>query len=181
MRLIFLLFIGCFVFIGCSSPYSVTSSDFFAKEVVKANSEIIEMGYQLSGTETNTKNNLYVKGTSYTPVSGYGTAMGNDFVAIDKYKFTDSKGNTMSYTVSYKLIEEEDVDVISVWNVGIQQCETSNPQDYMRLCGSDSPIKKLTNLPKNIDVGYSEVNSPYSWLIVSGILIAIGGALLITL
>ena len=101
MRLIFLLFIGCFVFIGCSSPYSVTSSDFFAKEVVKANSEIIEMGYQLSGTETNTKNNLYVKGTSYTPVSGYGTAMGNDFVAIDKYKFTDSKGNTMSYTVSY--------------------------------------------------------------------------------
>ena len=139
------------LFCGCYSTHNVTSYSDHYSEILKTRSALSDMGYELSGEDTRTDNNVYVSAVSYSTQTGYGSAMNNKYVTTDRYTFTNKDGNTMSYCVSYELYRSYD-SILYVTNVSVPQCETSNPKDYTKLCGYSSPIRDVTQLPQNTPV-----------------------------
>lgn len=145
MKKLIKVIVYCFVMmnlVGCYSTQNVTSYNDLQHVIYDARQELSQMGYELSGADTRTDNNVYVEGVSYSTKSGFGTAMNNKYVTFDKYTFSNADGNTLSYTVSYETHRSSD-DILYVTNVSVPQCEASNPKDYNQLCGYSSPIKKI--------------------------------------
>ena len=58
----------------------------------------------------------------------------------------------MSYSVVYRTGVDPSSLVAFVREVFIESCQTSNKNDYERLCGDTSPIHKLDTLSKNATV-----------------------------
>ena len=83
---------------------------------------------------------MEVVGVSYTSKTGFGTAMKNNYVTQDTYTFADSLGNIASYSMFYALDRRE-----NVVKAGLCGCETSNPQDYDKVCGSISQMDWMPN------------------------------------
>lgn len=138
---------------GCYNTHMVTSYEDHQNEIKKVQVELLNMGYELSGKETRVDNNVHVTAVSYSSQTGYGSAMQNDYVTTDKYTFSDTNGNVMSYSVSYNLNESDDsVKILYVTNVNVSQCETSNPKHYSTICDSHSHIWDIEDTPKNTKV-----------------------------
>ena len=124
---------------GCTSTYMVTSYDDHLAATRQTKTALAEMGYEQSGAATRTDNNVHVSAVSYSTQTGFGTAMSNDYVTTDRFTYADSLGNTVDWCVSYRLHRSYD-DILYVTDVAVPQCETSNPKEFERLCGPDSPI-----------------------------------------
>ena len=138
---------------GCYNTHMVTSYEDHQNEIKKVQVELLNMGYELSGKETRVDNNVHVTAVSYSSQTGYGSAMQNDYVTTDRYTFSDTNGNVMSYSVSYNLNESDDsVKILYVTNVNVSQCETSNPKHYSTICDSHSHIWDIEDTPKNTKV-----------------------------
>lgn len=147
---------------GCYNTHMVTSYEDHQKEIKKVQVELLNMGYELSGKETRVDNNMHVTAVSYSSQAGYGSAMQNDYITTDKYTFSDTNGNVMSYSVSYNLDESDDsVKILYVTNVNVSQCETSNPKHYSIICDSHSRIWDIEDTPKNTKVRINDSNA--SW------------------
>ena len=137
---------------SCTNTYLVTSRSTFDKTVNEVKSDLAKQGYAPSGSSTDTKNNVYVEGTSYSKYAGYGSKMANDFVTTDTYRFSHEDGSSMSFSVSYKARQDAMKGLIYVTEVSTAGCETSNAKQYDALCGSNSPVKKLNTLPQDASV-----------------------------
>lgn len=154
MKYLIKIIVCCFVvlhLVGCYSTHNVTSYKDLQGSINDARQELSKMGYELSGEDTRTDNNVYVEGVSYSTMTGYGTAMNNKYVTYDKYTFSNADGNTISYTVSYETHRSSD-GVLYVTDVSVPQCETSNTKIYNQLCGQLSPIKKIQKTTSNTQV-----------------------------
>lgn len=79
-KLVIFLFASATLLTGCGSTYSVTSKSMFNKTVNEVKADLAKQGYNLSGSNTETKNNVYVEGTSYSRYAGYGSKMTNDLL-----------------------------------------------------------------------------------------------------
>ena len=160
-KILFVVLATSVFFLGCTT-YHVTSRGEFDRTIGEIQSELALEGYALSGSSTDTKNNVYVEGTSYSYYSGYGSLMANDFITTDTYRFIDEDGNTMSFSVSYRSMKDASQGLLYVTEVATTGCETSNAKQYEGLCGSSSPvIKKIQTLPQDatvrkIDEGFAE-------------------------
>lgn len=139
--------VGVFALTSCTNTRQVTSKKTFDKTVEEVKSDLVKQGYAPSGSSTDTKNNVYVEGTSYSRYTGYGSKMANDFVTTDTYRFSSDDGSTMQFSVSYKA--KNNGNLIYVTEVTISGCETSNTKQYESLCGSSSPIKKIDRMPQD--------------------------------
>lgn len=156
--------------------YQVTKKTTFDRTIQSVQSQMAQNGFSSTGSSTNTRNETVVTGVSYSKYTGYGTAMANNFITQDTYRFTDTLGNTMNYSVSYSAKQTRE-GVPYVENIEVCGCETSNPKDYERLCGKYGLLNKINNIPK--DQTIEEVNILNTTLVLSGIVI--GGSLLYTL
>ena len=161
MGIAFMLFMS-----SCINTRNVTSYNQHYAEILGARDALSTMGFELSGEGTRTNNDIYVSSVSYSAETGYGSAMSNNYVTTDCYSFTDTNGNTMSYCVSYELHRSFD-KVLYVTNVSVPQCETSNPKDFTRMCGSGSPIKDILRVPQNTPVKI--YNSDGTWALIYSI------------
>ena len=178
MRKCFLLMLlgVLFFFTSCMDTYYVTKKSTFDTAIRSVQSQMAAQGFSSTGSNTNTRNETVVTGVSYSKYTGYGSAMANNFITQDTYRFADSLGNTMNYSVSYQAKQSKD-GIPYVENVELCGCETSNPKDYERLCGNESYVKSINNMPKELKI--EEMNVVNTTLAVSGI--ALGATLLITL
>ena len=156
--------------------YQVTKKTTFDRTIQSVQSQMAQNGFSSTGSSTNTRNETVVTGVSYSKYTGYGSAMANNFITQDTYRFTDTLGNTMNYSVSYSAKQTRE-GVPYVENIEVCGCETSNPKDYERLCGKYGLLNKINNIPK--DQTIEEVNILNTTLVLSGIVI--GGSLLYTL
>ena len=110
-----------------------------------------------------------VTGQSYSKYSGYGTLMGNNYITSDTYRFADTLGNSMDYTVSYQLKNSDGFYYVT--DLQVKGCETSNVREYGNLCGPTSPTKTITNLSPDTSVSLFDANKTY---ILIGVLALIG-------
>lgn len=159
-----------FVFSSCKDTYYVTKKATYYGKINKIHSYLSGQGFYSIGSNSETKNNVYVSATSYSKYTGYGSKMENDFVTTDTYRFADTLGNTMNYSVSYKLREDAITGISYVEDVEVCGCETSNPKDYENLCGRYSMVRQnINNLPK--DQTLEKVNMLNTTLVISAAII----------
>ena len=172
-----ILFLGVLIgFTSCMDTFYATKQSTFEKALTSVQTQMNNDGYEVVGSNSETKNNVYVSATSYSRYTGYGSKMENNFVTQDTYRFADEEGNTMNYSVSYSAKQTSD-GVPYIQDIEVCGCETSNPKDYERLCGHESLVKQINNLPKDQEL--KQVNVANTTLAITGI--TIGLTLLITL
>ena len=176
-RRMMLLLASAVILSSCTNTYYVTSKKTFDDEVASVKSDMAKKGYSLSGSNTETKNNVYVEGTSYSRYTGYGSKMANDFITTDKYRFSDESGNTVDFSVSYKAKQDASTGLVYVTEVSTAGCETSNAKLYDEMCGSNSPIKKIDALPQDASIEVTDVMA--TTLLVTGL--SVVGSLLLCL
>lgn len=153
---------------SCTTTYHVTSKASLDKALDNIAIELSNKGYYPAGTSTDTKNEVTVTGQSYSKYSGYGTLMGNNYITSDTYRFADTNGNSMNYTVSYQL--KNNNGFLYVTDLQIKGCETSNVKEYTNLCGSASPTKIIDSLPKDSSVNLYDNDKTYVLVGVVGVL-----------
>ena len=174
--ILLICFVALLGFSSCMDTKYVTKKSTFDHVVSQVREDLAQQGFNLTGFNSETKNDLVVLGTSHTEAGGYGTELANNYVTRDTYSFTDASGNSMSYTVSYLQRETREgepyVDVAA-----IAGCEVSNPEDYEKMCGSNSPIYQINTLEK--DQRIKVVSSKKTLLLASGL--TVGGLVLMLL
>ena len=125
---------------SCMDTKYVTKKTTLDKTVDSVKALMGYEGYYPTGFFTKSTNEMEVVGVSYTSKTGFGTAMKNNYVTQDTYTFADSLGNSASYSMFYALDRRE-----NVVKAGLCGCETSNPQDYDKVCGSISQMDWMPN------------------------------------
>ena len=151
---------------SCMDTYYVTQRTTFDAAIKSVQTQMADNGFYSTGSNTNTRNEPIVTGVSYSKYTGYGTAMDNNYITQDTYRFADTLGNTMNYSVSYMAKRTND-GVSYVENLELCGCETSNPKDYERLCGNESIVKQINHVP--IDQKVKKINVMNTALAVTGI------------
>lgn len=168
--LFFFLLLSVFVITSCTDTFYMTKKTTFDNAIRTVQAQMSEQGYFLNGTSSNTRNETVVTGVSYSRYTGYGTAMDNNFITQDNYQFTDTLGNTMSFSVSY-MAKQTDDGIPYVEDLELCGCETSNPKYYETLCGNESIVKQINDVPKDQKV--EKVNVMNTTLAASGIILGI--------
>lgn len=160
---------------SCMDTKYVTKKSTFDQTLSRVQENMAQQGFKLTGSSTETKNDLLVLGTSYTERGGYGTELANNYVTRDTYRFTNASGHTASYTVSY-LLRGTKKGLPYIDAAEVAGCEVSDPADYELICGANSPIYQINSMEKDqaVKVG----NSTKTLLLVSGVTI---GALILLL
>lgn len=156
-RLLMILIASAATLMSCTITHPVTSRSTFDSTVNEVKSDLAKQGYAPSGSNTETKNNVYVESTSYSKYTGYGSKMANDFVTTDTYRFTHEDGSTMSFSVSYKSNQDASKGLVYVTEVSTAGCETSNAKQYDILCGNNSPVKKIDKLPQDASIEVPDI------------------------
>ncbi len=155
---------------SCMDTYYVTKKSTFDDGVESVRSQMADRGFNSTGKKTNTRNETVVSGVSYSQYTGYGTAMANNFITEDTHSFADSLGNTMNYSVSYQAKQTQE-GIQYVENLELCGCEASNPKEYEKLCGDDSPVKQINELPK--DQKIEKMNVVNTSLAIVGVSLAV--------
>ena len=137
-----------FVFSSCTQTRYVIGKTTLDKSMDSIKGQLCDEGYYLIGVVSNTNNENVVAGISYSQYTGFGTAMTNKLITQDTYKFVDTIGNTMSYSISYLLKQSND-GIPYVEELDLCGCETSNPKDYDKFCGSGRISNYVKNMPNN--------------------------------
>ena len=139
-----LLYVFCFLLFFCHSCMTkkqVTSLDAYKIAVAIINGDLSEMGYNLSASSQESKNDIYVSGTSYSRYTGYGTRWSNNFWQYDSFTYTDSLNNIVNFMVKYQMVYDE-----YIYNLDVVNCSAN--KNYDRICGNDGTIKTAINYLK---------------------------------
>lgn len=145
-----------------------------------ANEEIEQrlnnMGFQLSGRSNETKNEVSVTGASFSKLSGYGTAMKNNYWQYQNFEYLDSEGRMINYSVKYQPKEDRN-GVRYLENLEVTNCNAS--RNYYTICSETgivqstlnniTPDKKIT-VPNQTTIG---VGATFGALGVSAIALCI--------
>ena len=127
-----------------------------------------ELGYQKNGSSTNKNTDVTrSEGLAYFPNVGFVPYYDEEKTetTVDNYTFADSKGNTVSYSVSYELKDARD-NILYVENTHIVGCATNNPNEYELLCGTNSPINKINKIEKTDSV-YIYSKGKTIWFVIA--------------
>ena len=181
MKKVFPIFAVMFMLLSMTSCYHTEYVSSYSDYLERMNNVEVSLnknGYELSGKERDERNNVYVSAISYSTETGYGTAMNNDYITTDKYTFTDSVGDKMSFNIDYRLRLSYD-SVLYVESVSVPQCATSNPKKYYMLCGPESPIYSIKNLPVDTEVKIYDEGGTLVLIYLIGSLLGLGLCMLL--
>ena len=87
----------------------------------------------------------------------------------DKYTFQKNNGDIFEYAVEYNLYNKEDIKYVK--DVRLCGCKVSNGSDYAELCGSNTQMQKLEDLPKDVSVKEFSANQLVGSLIGTTLII----------
>ena len=178
-----------FLMTSCYTTRNVKSKESLDRNVENAIVYLSSLGYNQTGIENNYTNELFVSGYSFSTNYGIKSIISNDFTYSDTYTFSDSKGNTVEFNLSYNLdvvtkdtiVESitydtivrnfydikgekktqtkidsvhhrEYPDAISVMNVNVNSCKTSNPDDFPIICNNSSAVRSIVNVDDDLRI-----------------------------
>lgn len=119
---------------GCYSTASVIYPQSMQQSLGKIEQQMQSHGYLLTGSSRNDKTETVVTGVSFTPSSGYGTAMDNKITLTDSYFFSDSLGNTVEFTLLTPEYKKDINGMIYTEEFSVAGCRVSKAKDYNTLC-----------------------------------------------
>lgn len=165
-RIVFtVILLAAVVFTGCTSTQYVISVDNYTNRIQNVKNNLSAQEYELSGHQKENSSNTVVTGVSYSTTAGYGTAMDNDHFTYDHYTFSNRNGDKVEINLKYRIRYSEYSDINYMQSVELLGCETSNANDYNRICGSNSVVNgNLRNIPADIDVEVYEEDKSYAAL-----------------
>ena len=146
-----LLITTILLFSGCRTSVKVTSTKAYKKAISEVQSEFSAEGFQMYDT----KRSADIDGSKE-----------------DVYKFRDTTGKTMEFTVTYNV--KNDDDVYYVENIQVDKCITSDNNDYERMCGDESPIHKVEHLKKDEKISRVSAGKTVFFLVGLPIIIVVG-------
>jgi hypothetical protein len=151
---------------SCTTTVHVTSLKKLNEEVGVVNADIEKEGYKLTGTRSST-------GKTSVVGQSLGIAnMGTSPVTQNTYKFTDGSGKTMQYSLSYS---NESIDSsFYIGSIEVCECETSDPNDYERLCAK---TERINRVPRDKTINLYDGKTTLTAVLVGtgiAVLIAIG-------
>lgn len=156
---------------SCTQTYLVTSRDDLFGEVENIRRNLENDGYRLTSAKTSS-GSVQVAGLSMGEPS-----LGGAYTSQDTYKFVDGDGKTLTYSVAY---QNRTIDtVLFVSSIQVCECETSDPDDFDRLCGSDSYVNRLNGIRENTEVHVT--NKTQTALLATGIGVVITAIITIPL
>lgn len=134
-------------FSSCTTTQMTISPQAFKSATDNVQSDItsIETGYELSGSGSESKNEVKVTGQSYSQYTGYGTLMDNDISFYDNYTYTDSEGNTIEYQLKYKRSNDYYGQEF-IYDVEVTKCNCGDKKIYSVVCGNNGIVKKITQI-----------------------------------
>lgn len=152
MKNLLLLALCLFFFSACTTKRYVTSKESFKKTTDQIEKELGNWGLSIVGEKTETKNEVSVDGVSFSPKTGYGSAMQNNYWTYGEYTFTDSENNEVIYSLKY----EEGIDFVG--KVEVIGC--SAKKNYDEICGQNGVVKSNINNMNNNPDAWIEVPNP---------------------
>lgn len=133
-------------FYSCTMTKPVTSYGTYKGAIKQVEQELSDEGFHLSGSRSETKNEVSVSGVSYSRYTGYGSAMSNNYWQYQEYQFDDSAGNSISYSVKYQL-KKDNNGTEYVENLEVTNCSAT--KKYNEICGNSGVVKE--NIEKVIE------------------------------
>lgn len=167
------------LFASCYTTHGVFSESLYQdmQNTIQANME--SHGYNLSGRNSEQKNEVVVTGRSYSKYTGFGTLMDNDFYQHDTYQFTNKEGDNAEYSVKYKLVEDDNNNP-AFWEAQVIGCKTSKASDYVDLCtGKYSPQELFSKMVPDSQKSVLDVGA--TALAITGVSVTLLGAFIIYL
>lgn len=155
---------------SCTSPKAITTINAFNQSVNQVKSELEAKGYTAIGETKESKNEIYVSGTSYSKYSGYGTEMKNNVWDYSTYQFQDTTGNRIEMQLKYKSGTDYNKGAY-VCNVSLLGCSCTKNADYNKVCGANGVADILRNMPNDEEI--QEFDVLKTTLLGSGIALAI--------
>ncbi|MBQ7280697.1 MAG: hypothetical protein IJR13_08280 [Bacteroidales bacterium] len=137
---------------GCTQTVYVTSANQFVRSLDEIDSTLAEKGFVKSGEDNSNKNNLHVAGISYDSHGGYNTVLGNDYVYSYTSRYKNEDGNTLSYTLDYRMDKVfNENEYLYVYSVSVNGCNVSEPEDFIPLC-NQTIAPKIDTMPRDMPV-----------------------------
>lgn len=132
---------------SCTTTQMTISPRAFGSTIEKIKSEIssVGKGYQLTGSGSDTKNEIKVTGQSYSKYSGYGTLMDNETSIYSNYTFTDSIGNTVEFQIKHKNANDYSRNEY-IYNVEVIKCSCGDKKLFSVVCGDNGIVKQVTQI-----------------------------------
>lgn len=124
---------------SCTTTIPVVSKSALESTVIEVGNQLFDNGYTMTGISEETKNEVSVTGTSYSKYTGYGSAMANNYWQYNKYMYSDSLDNDVSFSIKYQL-KKDDNGKLYVQDLEMINCEAS--KDYNAICGGNGIVKK---------------------------------------
>ena len=152
MKKALIAIVVAFIFASCMGPMYVTSVPTYNNTVDSVIAAIGDQGYTLTGKKHDHRNELRHETPAFEGNVNSSSWIPNELLNYDTYSFADGNGNTMSFSVQYKLSHDHTRGVVYYTDVKVSDWSASNRKDYERLCGAQSPIWMLDTIQKDMTV-----------------------------
>ncbi len=159
MRNILLLCVlfASFCLTGCTTTEYCVSVDQYNQCLVELKDELKAQGYDQSGIYKDVENRSYAYTKAFVQSSGAATfknAAANNYVHVEKYTFTNAKGDDVEFKVNYRFWNNPSIPKNYLFSTfDFIGCATSNAADYERLCDTNSIIyRKIAKMQPDITV-----------------------------
>ena len=136
--LLVLFVMAVLLFERCATTFQAVSASSFEETLDMITEQLGYEGYSLSGTSSETKNEVSVTGTSYSYYTGYGSAMKNNYWQYREYSYLDTANNNVSFTLKFQL-KKDDKGVEYIQDLAVSNCSAS--QNYSTICGMNGIVK----------------------------------------
>jgi hypothetical protein len=127
-----------------TTKYGMTKAT-FEETVEEVKYKVQEKGYYLSSENIGTGISAAFTNTRDAKNSVWDADLAN--AKANVYHFEDSAGNTFEFTVGYN--EALSGNTMYLLDATVLSCQTSNPKDYMSLCGKQSAVNAIEVIPKD--------------------------------
>lgn len=166
-----IIMLAAAMFAGCTQTYLVTSRNDLYGEVDNVRSKLEQDGYRLTSARASS-GNMQVAGVSMGIPSGR-----DSFTSQDTYRFVNDDGKTLTYSVAYQNRVIDTIPYVSA--IQVCECETSDPDDFDRLCGKGSYVDGLNRIRQSTEIQVE--NKTQTALLATGIGTAIAALVAIPL
>ena len=162
MRKLYLLLVLAVMFgmSSCYHTYYVTKKTTFDNMIDSVRVQLSDQGFAFVGIDRSI--------TDMVPSPNLEKTIS---IQKETYRFADDSGKTMSYSVSYGK-GESPKGVVFVNDVELCECETTDPNDFEKLCGDDAAIvKQVLDIPKDYKTKRLNLNKTIFAICISPIIV----------
>lgn len=143
----------------------------FDETVEEVKYQVQEKGYYLSSEQIGTDLSASFTNSRDAKNSVWEADIAN--TKANAYHFVDSVGNTFDFVVGYN--EALNGNTMYLLDATVLTCKTSNPKDYMSLCGKQSAVNSIKVIPQDKPVTVGDMAKSYKAILWGCGIVLVGG------